>query len=49
MFRLVLKYTLKLLPLILHEIADVIKEKQKQKKENDSIISKIQEENENSN
>ncbi|SDJ80745.1 hypothetical protein SAMN05192550_2811 [Flavobacterium glycines] len=47
MFRLLLKYSLKLLPLVLHEIADYIKEKQAEKKENQSITSKIQE-NENS-
>lgn len=47
MFRLLLKYSLKLLPLILHEIADLIKEKQKEKKEAEFITSKIQE-NENS-
>lgn len=47
MFRLLLKYSLKLLPLLLHEIADLIKEKQADRKEKQSIISKIQE-NENS-
>ncbi|GIZ08484.1 hypothetical protein FUMI01_12110 [Flavobacterium sp. UMI-01] len=43
MFRLLLKYSLKLLPLVLHEIADLIKEKQRQKKETEIITSKIQE------
>lgn len=47
MFRLLLKYSLKFLPLILHELADFIKEKQKQKQEIESLTSKIKE-NENS-
>lgn len=47
MFRFLLKYSLKLLPLFLHEIADYIKEKQKEKEQNDLVTSKIQE-NENS-
>lgn len=47
MFRLLLKYSLKLLPLVLHELADFIKEKQKEKQEIKKLTSKIQE-NENS-
>lgn len=47
MLRLLLKYSLKLLPLVLHEIADYIKERQEKKKENELVTSKIQE-NENS-
>jgi hypothetical protein len=47
MFRLLLKYSLKFLPLILHEVADFIKEKQKEKQETKNLTSKIQE-NENS-
>jgi len=43
MFRLLLKYSLKFLPLILHELADYIKEKQQQKKETDLVTSKIKE------
>jgi cell division septum initiation protein DivIVA len=46
-FRLLLKYSLKLLPLVLHEIADFIKEKQKEKQETKDLTAKIQE-NENS-
>ena len=47
MLRALLKYSLKFLPLILHEVADFIKEKQKEKQETKNVISKIQE-NENS-
>lgn len=47
MFRLLLKYSLKFLPLVLHELADFIKEKQKEKQETKNLITKI-EENENS-
>jgi hypothetical protein len=47
MLRLLLKYSLKFLPLILHEVADFIKEKQKEKQETKNLTSKIQE-NENS-
>ena len=47
MFRLLLKYSLKLLPLILHEVADFIKQKQKEKQETKDLTAKIQE-NENS-
>lgn len=47
MFRLLLKYSAKLLPLILHELADFIKEKQKEKQETKDLTAKIQE-NENS-
>lgn len=43
MFRFLLKYSLKLLPLLLHEIADLIKEKQQRKKETEVLTSKIQE------
>lgn len=43
MLRLVLKYSLKLLPLLLHEIADYIKERQNRKKETELVTSKIQE------
>ena len=47
MLKLILKYSLKLLPLLLHEIADLVKEKINEKKETDSLTSKITE-NENS-
>jgi len=47
MLRLLFKYSLKLLPLFLHEIADLIKEKQQRKNETEILTSKIKE-NENS-
>jgi hypothetical protein len=43
MFRLLLKYSLKLLPLLIHEVADYIKDKQEQKKETQNLTSKIKE------
>jgi hypothetical protein len=43
MLKVAFKFALKFLPLILHEIADLIKERQDRKKETDSLTSKIQE------
>ena len=43
MLRLIVKYSLKLLPLLLHEIADYVKERQERKRETESLTSKIKE------
>ena len=47
MLRLLLKYSLKLLPFALHELADYLKERQEKKRETELVTSKIKE-NENS-
>jgi hypothetical protein len=38
-----LRFLLKFLPLVLHEVADYIKEKQQQKREQKEILTKMQE------
>lgn len=43
MLRVLLNFGLKLLPLLLHEVADKIKERQEKKKQEKILISKITE------